>query len=206
MDPATLTIAALGFVGSCIARKCADASLEAAWVQIVSAFKRWRGTEPTTQTVEDLNTQQAIDPELLREAEAIFGRSSALRRARLVAEILRGASILWVDDRPENNMWERSLLHAFGIETLTAETTRSALACLERRRVDLVLSDIARENRPDEGVRAIPEIKSKAVDAAVILYVGSLSSSNPPRGAFGITNDPNELLHLILDSLERTRV
>jgi hypothetical protein len=40
----------------------------------------------------------------------------------------------------------------------------------------------------------------------VIFYVGSSDpESEPPSGAFGITADPSELLHLVLDVLERSR-
>jgi hypothetical protein len=41
----------------------------------------------------------------------------------------------------------------------------------------------------------------------VIFYVGRLDpGAERPAGSFGITNRPEELLHLVLDVLERTRV
>ncbi|NOT27712.1 MAG: hypothetical protein HOP16_16620 [Acidobacteria bacterium] len=205
MEPATITAAAVAFAGSCIAQKCADATLEAAWSQIKTAFKRWRGSDATDQSLEEARGLHVVDEGLLKEAEAIFGLSSALRRARMVAPVLQGARILWVDDHPENNTWERSLLKTFNAETTTVETTRSALACLESERFDIVLSDGRRENVPDEGLRALPSIEKASAEASVIFYVGALRSGRP-AGAFGITNEPNELLHLILDALERKRV
>lgn len=204
MDPTQLTLAALAFAGSCIAQKCADAGLEAAWGRIAAAYKRWRGTEPAPDdTLEDEAPQP--DSTIVTEAEAIFGRSSGLRRARFVEQILRGCHILWVDDHPENNRWERSLLRTLGVHVTSAETTGSALAVLGDERFDLVLSDIARQGISDEGVRALPALSKAAAPARVIFYVAHLARAQPPSGAFGITNDPNELLHLCLDALERDR-
>jgi hypothetical protein len=45
-----------------------------------------------------------------------------------------------------------------------------------------------------------------APDTPVIFYVGSSDpQSEPPPGSFGLTTDPAELLHLVLDALERRR-
>ncbi|MGH7572608.1 MAG: response regulator [Gemmatimonadota bacterium] len=129
---------------------------------------------------------------MVREAESIFGLSSALRRARQVDAVLRGARILWVDDHPENNAWERSLLKAFGTETVSVETTRSAVAVLQRERFDVILSDITREGRRDEGIRALPRIVEAAGATRLVFYVGRLSNLRSLEGAFGITNHPNE--------------
>jgi CheY-like chemotaxis protein len=207
MDPIHLTVAALAFAGSCIAQKCADAGIDAAWARISTAYRRWRGGELVAQGLKDLEPASTKpDAVVLSEAEGIFALSTGLRRAQLVGTILRGAKILWVDDRPENNAWERSLLKAFDTNVVTVETTRSALATLQREHFDLILSDISREAQTDEGVLALPRIREAAHGAQIVFYVGNLPNSRAPAGAFGITNHPNELLHLILDALERVRV
>jgi CheY-like chemotaxis protein len=206
MEPIALTVAAVAFVGSCVAQKCTDAALDAAWARISTAFQRWRGSEPTVQEVEAAVTEGNVDPALVNEAKNIFDLSSALRRARQVSQVLDGAHLLWIDDCPENNTWERELLSAFGCEVTNVESTRSALACLAQRSYDVILSDIDREGRPDEGVRILPDIASRSSGAPIVFYVGRLSNDTRPSGAFGITNHPNELLHLLLDSLERSRL
>jgi hypothetical protein len=70
----------------------------------------------------------------------------------------------------------------------------------------LMLSDIARADDPKEGVAALLAVRSLAPSLPVVFYVGHLSSSSPPKGAQGITDEPNELLHLMLDQLERHRL
>ena len=206
MDPAQLTVAALAFTGACIAQKCADAGLEVAWSRIVEAYRTWRGTEPSPIDIElGGRAHDEVDSGVIAEAQGIFELSSALRRARLVADIAAGANILWIDDQPENNAWERSLLKAFRIHVTTVETTRSAVAALSQEKFDVVVSDISRDHGIDEGLTAMPRIKDAAGGTPIVFYVAALKAGVPP-GAFGITNDPNELLHLILDALERHRV
>jgi CheY-like chemotaxis protein len=176
---------------------------------MVAAYRRWRGHDPTPGEVEEPPTgnDEPLEPDLLREAETIFGISAPLRRARMVSQVMAGAKVLWIDDRPENNAWERALLKAFQADVTTVESTRSALGMLRRETFDVLLSDVAREGQSREGIRALPALRETAENVPVVFYVGSVDrAAGTPAGAFGITNDPGELLHLILDVLERRRV
>lgn len=200
MDLVTLVPAAVAFVGSCVAQKCADATLMAAWKRIQPLLGRDGGGVQT-------DMPSALPSELAAEAELVFGHAAPLRRAQMARTALEGARVLWVDDHPENNVWERRLLGAFGVDITTAESTRSALALVSASTFDLIFSDIDRGDAPDEGVHRLPDIRREAPTTPVIFYVGQVKqSSGPPSGAFGITDDPGELLHLVLDELERTRV
>ncbi len=130
----------------------------------------------------------------------------ALRRALAARTALRGARILWVDDHPEWIEWERKMLERLEVEVTTVPSTGRALEQLREDPYDLILSDIARESRADEGAAAIPALLSVAPDTPVIFYVGTVDEGRgPPPGSAGITNRPDELLHLVLDVLERRR-
>jgi CheY-like chemotaxis protein len=206
MDAYSLTIAALSFVGSAIAQKSTDASLEAAWEQIRTAYRRWRGHDPTPANVADTSDDEPLEPELVRKAEAIFGISAPLRRARMVSQVIAGAKVLWIDDHPENNAWGRALLKAFQADVTTVESTRSAVALLHQEHFDVLLSDIDREGQSDHGIQALAALHEADPIVPVVFFIRSLDRSlRTPLGAFGITNDPGELLHLILDVLERAR-
>ena len=53
---------------------------------------------------------------------------------------------------------------------------------------------------------ALPALQAVAPDTPVIFYVGEVDERRgPPPGSAGITNRPDELLHLVLDVLERRR-
>src|SRR5262249_19090110 len=42
-------------------------------------------------------------------------RSQVLRRAQYAAQVLQGAQLLWVDDIPDNNIYERRIFRSLGI-------------------------------------------------------------------------------------------
>lgn len=72
--------------------------------------------------------------------------------AELVAEavtphIIRRAGksvVLWVDDRPSNNMHERQTLEALGVNFVLSTSTEDALKKLKHQRFDAIISDMGR--------------------------------------------------------------
>ncbi len=131
-------------------------------------------------------------------------RSALLRRVSVQAERARGRTVLWIDDQPEMVHHEREMLEALGMRVLVADSSLEAFEFLDRFRPDLVISDVARGRVADEGIRVLPALRALAEPAKVILYVARFDPEAPiPAGAFGITNDPEELLHLVLDAVER---
>jgi hypothetical protein len=116
MDPLALAMAAGGYVAAVIARKSADPVIEAAWEKVKSRPLRALGwpaaaSAAQPQAAPDL----ATDPEVQRFSRQVLARSSALRRAALVAPVLRGGRVLWVDDAPGNNRSECQVLTTFGV-------------------------------------------------------------------------------------------
>jgi len=53
--------------------------------------------------------------------------------------------ILWVDDRPQNNVYERKTMESMGIQFTLAETTDEALEILSTHRFAAIISDWAGE-------------------------------------------------------------
>jgi CheY-like chemotaxis protein len=140
-------------------------------------------------------------------ATSTISRSSALRRAALARSALRSARILWVDDHPESVSAERRTLELLDASITQAASTDDALTLLARGHYDLILSDIERSGKTNEGVRALPWFRRLASNTPVVFYVGAVDPAlGVPAGSAGITSEPEELLHLILDVLERRRV
>ena len=141
------------------------------------------------------------------EARETIESIGVLRRALLTGGVLKGSNVLWIDDHTESISPEKQTLEALGVGVLTAETTAQGLEILASRSIDLILSDIDRSGDPNEGVLAIPYLKRIAPETPIIFYVGQIEPDKGiPQGAAGITNQPDELLHLVLDQLERVRV
>lgn len=134
-------------------------------------------------------------------------RERVLARAERCVQVLRGKRILWLDDLVANNRLEREMLEAFGLKIEQVQSNHAALAALgpDGSGYDLIISDIAR-NDPNEpnGLGFLAEYRASGGRLPVIFYVSIVDEDRPlPAGAFGLTNRPDELLHLVIDALER---
>ena len=129
---------------------------------------------------------------------------SALQRAEHVRPVLQGARVLWVDDRHDGNQEIVRVLRAFGSEVDLARRSDEAMTLLKRHRYEVVISDVSRAEGADAGLKMLERMYHEGVYRWTIFYVRSLEPGVPP-GAFGITNRPDHLLHLVMDALERER-
>lgn len=155
------------------------------------------------QTIKHAAADRGVD---LSEGE----ESALMARAQRAQPVLRDAEVLWVDATPENNILERRLLHRVGVFVDTARSTDEAIEALGRGpgggRFDLVISDVARASEPTAGLAMIERLRAAGHDQRVVFYVGQVAPGRAvPAGAFGLTNRPDELLHLVIDALERER-
>jgi Response regulator containing CheY-like receiver, AAA-type ATPase, and DNA-binding domains len=133
-------------------------------------------------------------------------KERVLNRIKQNLEVFRDAYILWVDDNPKNNRNERRMFRQLKANVDIARNTEEALEKLSGGDYDLVISDMSRDNDPTAGLEFLNELRKDDKMTPVIFYVGVFSPDKgvPPQ-AFGITNRPDELLHLTLDALERKK-
>lgn len=133
--------------------------------------------------------------------------SSALRRAKLVESALEGAQILWVDDNPGNNIYERMTLKSLGISIEIALSTDEAMHMLTFQGYDAIISDMERFGRSNAGLQLLSALRANSINIPLVFYILGLDEerATPPR-AFGITKYPDDLFHFILDILERRRI
>ncbi len=133
-------------------------------------------------------------------------KEQALKRAKKHLAFFHDAQILWVDDHPENNLNERRMFRQLRAEIDTAKSTEEALGILENGRYDLVISDMDRGDEATAGLKFLQQFRKVNKTTPVIFYVGVFDAKiGVPAQAFGITNRPDELLHLTLDALERKK-
>ena len=208
MEPASILVASATFLAAEVARKPADAFATKLWETVKAALRKILEREPgpTDVSVATIRKAQEELPAVAGALQAARSRSTGLRRAEQVEKVLRGARLLWVDDHPENNAWERELFRSLGVVIVPVESTRSALACLQTETFDLVLSDIRRDDESTDGLEGATQIHAARPTVPILFYVQNLSGTRVPEPASGITDEPNELLHLVLDRLERARV
>lgn len=133
-------------------------------------------------------------------------KKRALNRAKEHLKTFRDAQILWVDDHPENNLNERRMFRQLKAEIDIAKSTEEALNMLGKHGYDLVISDMARGDENTAGLKFLEQFRKRNNKTPVIFYIGVfLTEKGVPPLAFGITNQPDELLHLTLDALERKK-
>lgn len=130
----------------------------------------------------------------------------ALGRVEMVKQILPGARILWVDDNPANNVYEANVMSSVGISVVQLTTSEEALKKLSEEHYDAIISDMSRGQNDEEGLRFLSSMRNQNLEHPTIFYIGQVDpSQGVPPYAFGITDHPDELLHLLLDVLERRR-
>jgi CheY-like chemotaxis protein len=120
---------------------------------------------------------------------------------RMAESRMNQARILWVDDKPENNIYERQAFEALGTVFTLAVSTRDALKILGLNRFAAIISDMGREEGAQEGYVLLDAIRSQGDRTPFFIY----ASSNLPeheieavrRGAQGSTNDPRELFQMV---------
>lgn len=129
--------------------------------------------------------------------------------ALLAPGALSGRTLLWVDDTPQNNLYEAGLLSGAGMNITTAKSTAEAQRHLESARFDVVVSDIHRNegghDRPEAGYDLLEWMRMKHHVRPFIFYTSNSSLINLGRlkGALGRADTPATLVELILRAVRK---
>ncbi len=157
----------------------------------------------------------------VQEVIGTSAKRSVLERVARSAPRLAEARILWVDDHPESVAPIVELLSSYGATVEVVTSNELAVRRLEGTRYDAVMSDVRRD---DEG----PNSDLKGVELAqdvfertgqqTILFTARFDPTSVPgmndserlelvrrlrRTVFGDTYRTDEVLHLLLDQLDR---
>ncbi|MNK82065.1 Sensor histidine kinase RcsC [compost metagenome] len=131
-----------------------------------------------------------------------------LVQEEVTPRLLRKASrslILWVDDHPENNIYERQSLEALGIEFILARTTEDAIERSQPGKFVAIISDMGRPSDPRAGYTLLEKLRASGDQTPYIIYTGSNSAGRRAearkQGALGSTNRPQELFEYVLQAL-----
>ena len=109
--------------------------------------------------------------------------------------------ILWVDDRPENNAYERQAFEAMGLRFTLALSTDDAFERLAQIRYAAIISDMGRREGPREGYVLLDRMRLQGDQTPLFFY----ASSNAPEhkhearehGGQGSTNNAQELFEMV---------
>ena len=117
-------------------------------------------------------------------------------------------TILWVDDRPDNNIYEREALELVGFTFELALSTNEALKLFAKNKYIAIISDMGRVEGPKEGYVLLKEIRKINKQVPFFIYAGSNLLEHKveaqEKGAQGSTNRATELIDLITTYVQPT--
>jgi CheY-like chemotaxis protein len=144
--------------------------------------------------------QRQVEEETAREVSSLVlilrGEGEKTKARRLV---------LWVDDRPDNNMIERQSMGAYNIDFVLARSTGEALAELRKNRFHAIISDMGRPPDARAGYTLLEALRASGDQTPYFIYSGSRAAEQVrealSRGAQGSTNRMDELLQMLLEAV-----
>jgi CheY-like chemotaxis protein len=116
-------------------------------------------------------------------------------------------AVLWVDDLPANNAWERRALESYGVRFELARDTSEAMALMEAHGpFAAIISDLGREGEPAAGLTLLRELqRSGQSQAPYFIYTSPAGTAVAPvaraLGSRAVTADPDELVRMVIDAI-----
>ena len=112
---------------------------------------------------------------------------------------------LWLDDSGNTlQCSEKRLIEAIDVQLDICPNPELAINFIKNKVYDFIISDIRRGEDHKGGLTFLYEIVAQGNPIPTIFYITNYDQSRgTPPYAFGITNRPNELLHLVMDIIDR---
>ena len=172
-----------------------------AYVRTIGGIKKLSGAELYMALARPLQAKVPKD----ESASLVSQLPTVHRRASLVRPLIEGRRVLWVDDQPSNNFHERVALGEIGLMCDVATSTEEALRAKAFLSPDVIVSDMHRGDNPEAGLELLHALRHQGDRTPLVFYIShEVKSRGMPPGAFGISDRPDDVLHLVLDVLERT--
>ncbi|WP_077060343.1 response regulator [Streptomyces sp. MP131-18] len=134
-------------------------------------------------------------------------RRTALGRLEHAAEFLRGGTLLWVDDHPEGNAPLVELFRTVGMTVDVVLSTEDAVPRIPRRPYDVIISDLDRDGDPQAGIKMLRELERYHIAVPVLIYTRRFDpTKGVDRRIFAATTAPVDLVHYVIDLMERARL
>jgi len=116
--------------------------------------------------------------------------------------------ILWVDDRPENNVYGRQEFESKGIDITLALSTDEALGLLKKHKYSAIISDMGRKEGPREGYVLLETLRKHDDQTPFFILAGSSSPKHKEEtkkhGGQGTTGNVSELIEMVMEAIKMT--
>jgi CheY-like chemotaxis protein len=148
-----------------------------------------------------------LSPTLEKIRESQFRDNSELIQSQvgIEQEPVAPKVVLWVDDRPNNNIYERAAMEKYGLRFVLAKSTDEAIKQLHNARFDAIISDMGRPPDYRAGYTLLKAVRDSGNQTPYFIYAGSRAPEHVVealrRGAQGTTNVAAELIEMVIDRL-----
>ncbi len=131
-------------------------------------------------------------------------KATILQRLSNVKERNLSLKALWIDDNLPLTLSEQRLINALNVQIDSAHNSEMAETMIKNATYHFIVSDMLRNGNPTEGFDFITKLVKQNIHMPAILYITKYNTEKgvPPH-VFGVTNKPSELLHLVMDIIER---
>ena len=171
-------------------------------LEVVDAIERFE----VGDALERLVVKQTL-PELGHEISTSDARLMTGIPAEMLREKLNPRKVLWVDDNPDNNIWERQALESYGVEFVLAQDTAEAVQqWQDKGPFTAIISDMGRVGDAQAGYTLLSIVKEAPIKVPYFIYTAanheeSLSHDAKVRGAQGLTSDPDALVAMVVAAI-----
>lgn len=110
--------------------------------------------------------------------------------------------ILWVDDNPENNLYEKYAFEISGIHITFAKSTEEALLRIKTHSYSAIISDMQRNEKEKEGIELLKKIREEKIQIPFFIYTGKCThekeKETKENGGQGCTDNPEVLYRMVI--------
>jgi CheY-like chemotaxis protein len=177
-------------------------------VLIVVAILLWRAGDRGTGAKVSLSFGQLFEAQITLDQKNASSAENAVRKAAdergevVTASPVRTTStrlarLLWVDDNPDNNLYETVALEQLGRFITKTTSTEAAMRYLDELPISLIITDVGRGNDPRAGEELIRRIRAAGRTLPIVVYtLGAAAQRDQLRGlgADAVVDMPDELI------------
>ena len=149
-------------------------------------------------------TDTAEANKALREAEKQRGAAPDAEAAVSPPRAAHLARVLWVDDNPDNNLYETVALERLGRVVTKATSTKAGLRYLSELDFALVITDLGRRDDAKGGITLIKRMQQLSSTLPVVVYTFNADQHRDEvmdAGAKAVVDTPGQLLRHVDDLL-----